>query len=101
MRKRKKSKKITIVLAILILTLVILLLINFKIWEYFEKKEISEIPLIDHCSVLFDNIIHNIKDAPGCENYCRAECLARDMEFYQSKFSLNDQECNTCDCYCR
>lgn len=101
MRKKKFFKKILIILGILFIVLILLLFINLKAWKYFEKKEVKMIPLVDSCSVLFDNIIHNIKDAPGCENYCRAECMTREMEFYKSEFSLKEKACNTCDCYCR
>ena len=101
MKKKKFFKKTLIVLEILILVLIILLAINFKVWQYVEKKEIKTIPLIDKCSVLFDNILHTIKDEASCENYCRSECLTRKIKFYNSEFSFNEKGCNTCYCYCK
>ena len=74
---------------------------NFKIWKIFEKKEIKIIPIADKCSILFENILHPIKDEAGCENSCRSECLTRDMKFYKSEFSFNQDSCNTCNCYCK
>jgi len=68
--------------------------------DVFRKKEIKMIPLTDKCSVLFSNILHTIKDESSCENYCRAECLARKMHFYKSEFALSQESCNTCNCYC-
>jgi predicted negative regulator of RcsB-dependent stress response len=101
MKKKKFFKKVLIVLGILFLILVLLIAVNFKVWTYLEKKEIKMIPLTDKCSVLFSNILHTIKDESSCENYCRAECLARKMQFYKSEFALSQESCNTCNCYCK
>lgn len=101
MRKKRFFKKILIILGVLFLVLIILLSINMKVWKYIEKKEIKTIPLTDKCSVLFDNILHTIKDESSCENYCRSECLTREMKFYNSEFSFNQKGCNICNCYCK
>lgn len=100
--KRKKSKKtIKIIFWALIILLILLILINLKFWKYFEKKEIILIPLQDRCSIMFDNLLHTIKDNSGCENYCRAECTTRDIEFYKTEFCLKENSCNICNCYCK
>ncbi len=101
MRKKKNFKRNLIVLYILFAVLILLVLINLRVWEYLGEKEIKVITLEDRCSVLFNNILHTIKDESGCENYCRAECSTRDMDFYKSEFSLNLEGCNSCKCYCR
>jgi ABC-type phosphate transport system permease subunit len=78
-KKRKKEKKqkkrilnkiISNFLIVLIILLIILILIEFKIWKYFEKKEIVSFKINDECSVMMNNILHNIKDEAGCENSC-------------------------------
>lgn len=101
MKKKRFFKKILVVLCILFVVLILLVLINIKFWEFFGKKDIKMITLVDKCSLFFNNILHTIKDEAGCENYCRAECSTREMKFYNSEFSLNPEGCNTCNCYCR
>jgi hypothetical protein len=101
MKKKRVFKKILIVLYVLFAILILLLLINLKVWKYLEKKDVKMVTLEDRCSVLFNNILHTIKDESGCENSCRAECSTREMEFYKSEFSLNLEGCNDCKCYCK
>jgi hypothetical protein len=101
MRRRRFFKRKIFVLLILLLVLILLISIDFKVWKPLEKKEVKMIPLIDRCSVLFNNLLHSIKDESSCENYCMAECSTRDMKFYKSEFSPNLEGCNTCNCYCK
>lgn len=100
--KRKKSRKVTtIIFWFLIILLISLILINLKFWEYIKKKEIIMVPLQDRCSIMFDNLLHTIKDDSGCENYCRAECITREAEFYKTEFYSKENSCNICNCYCK
>lgn len=103
--KRKKnpklSKTISQVLIILLIILLLVILINLKFWKYFEKKEVEIVSLEDRCSVMFNSILHTIKDESGCENYCRAECFTRKSDFYKVEFYLSEDSCNTCNCYCK
>lgn len=101
MKNKNYSGKILSVLLILFFILAILIATDLKLWKYLEKKEIKLIPIIDQCSVLFDTLLHSIKDSSSCENYCRSECLTRDMKFYNSEFAFNQESCNTCNCYCK
>jgi hypothetical protein len=90
-----------ILLGVLLLILIVLLSINLKVWKYVSKKEIRSFTIIDQCSILFNNVLHTIKDESSCENRCRSDCLAREMKFYNSEFSLNGESCNNCNCYCK
>ncbi len=101
MKKKKPYKKAIIVFWILVILLLVLTLIDFKFWKYLEKKEIIFVALQDRCSLMFDNILHTIKDDSGCENYCRAECITRGIEFYKTEFYLKEDSCNICNCYCK
>jgi len=101
MKNKNGSRKILFILLILFIILVILIATNLKLWEHLKKKEIKLIPIIDQCSILFDTLLHSVKDESSCENYCRSECLTRDMRFYTSEFSFNQTSCNTCNCYCK
>jgi hypothetical protein len=99
--RRKTYKRILIALGFLFLILIILILINMKIWEIFAKKEIKLVVIEDKCSVLFDNLLHSIKDESSCENYCRSECLTRKLSFYDFEFIFKEKSCNICNCYCK
>lgn len=101
MKKKKSHKTAIIVFWALVILLIILTLINLKFWKYLEKKEIVFVPLQDRCSIMFDNLLHTIKDESGCENYCRAECSTRDIDFYKAEFYLKEDSCNICNCYCK
>jgi hypothetical protein len=101
MKKKLHFKKMLVILFVLIIILLILISIELKPWKYFEKKEIKKIMLLDRCSVLFNNILHSIKDESSCENYCRSECSTRKMGFYNSEFELSNEGCNACNCYCK
>jgi hypothetical protein len=101
MKKHKNFSKILIILTILILILIILISLDLGVFKTLQKKEVKMIPLLDRCSILFNNILHNIKDEAGCENTCKSECSTRKMKFYDSEFYASQESCNTCNCYCK
>ncbi len=101
MKRKRKAKKLLNVILLLIFVLVILIFVEVKFWELLEKKEIKMISLEDRCSIMFENVLHAIKDSSGCENYCRAECITREMDFYKSEFEKIENSCNNCNCYCK
>jgi hypothetical protein len=102
MKKRKKTlKRILALLFILIACLIVLLVLNFKLWKYFEKKEVVTIKIVDECSLMFENVLHNIKDTASCENSCRARCYIIEKKYYNSEFTGKDNSCNECKCYCK
>jgi hypothetical protein len=103
MKKKKPNKifvKLLILLGILVAIFLILILINLKFFKLF-NREIKTVQLLDRCSILFETIVHSIKDESGCETSCRAECIVREIEFYKSEFSEKIEGCNSCVCYCR
>jgi hypothetical protein len=102
MKKKKKTfKRIFTLLFILIAFLIILLIINFKVWQYFSKKEIITVNIKDECSVMLQNVLHNIKDSASCENSCLARCYTLKKEYYNSEFVGKENECNDCKCSCK
>jgi len=102
MKKRKKTvKRILALLFVLIVCLLILLIMNFKVWKYFSKKEVVKIEIPDECSLMFESILHNIKDSAGCENSCRAKCYILEKDYYNSEFIGKENSCNECECYCK
>jgi hypothetical protein len=103
-KKRKKKKKSRLVLIFLLIALVLLfvaLFLSFQIWKVFEKKEIQRIEIIDGCSLFMEQILHQIRDIPDCENSCRSECYLLSKEFYEVEFQEPLEGCNTCICYCK
>jgi hypothetical protein len=102
MKKRKKTfKRILALFFILIAGLIVLLILNFKLWQYFSKKEVVMVNIPDECSLMFENILHNIKDTASCENSCRARCYTLEKDYYNSEFAGKDKACNECKCYCK
>lgn len=97
---KKLFNKILIVLGILVAIFFVLILVNLKFFELF-NREIKTVQIVDRCSLLFDSIVHSIKDESGCETSCRAECIVREIKFYKSEFSENAEGCNNCVCHCR
>src|SRR4030043_2327905 len=100
MKKKRAFRKMFFILLALILILILLISINLKIWKYLEKREIKMISVPDRCSILFNNLLHSIKDESSCENYCRSECIVREMKYYKIEFTNNLDSCNICNCYC-
>lgn len=103
-KKRKKKKKSKLILVFLLVALVLLaiaLFFSFQLWNLFEKKEIQRIEIIDECSLFMEQILHQIKDIPDCENSCRSECYILDKNFYEVDFQESQGGCHTCICYCK
>ena len=87
-----------IILGILIISL-ISINVNWKNVSILNKKELVVIP--DECSVLFNTIVHKIKDESGCSVACKTECESDDKKYVEVEFILNQNSCNTCNCYCK
>ena len=107
-KKNKKIKKrslkfILIVLIVLLVVLSFFLFLQFSEktpWENFSKKP-KLIVIEDECSLIFNRIIHEIKNSGECRIACINECRIRGEEIYNSKFIESNDSCNTCNCYCK
>ncbi len=102
--KNKTLNKILIIFLILfIVATLIISAIYLGVTNYFLNKfeEPELIVLQDECSLLMNNIIHQIKDEDGCKIMCLGECEVREKEFVNSEFILREENCHTCNCYCR
>ncbi len=99
--KKRKSKKIWFIILFLLIALGILIAIYFKAWNIFIKTKPELIIINDECSVLFNQILHKIKDSSGCENICLSECRVREKEYYDSNLIISETACHTCECYCK
>ena len=65
------------------------------------KSEPVKVEVLDECSLIMGNLIHNIHDEGGCKIKCVNNCEIRDMKFYNSSFTFQNSSCHECDCYCR
>jgi hypothetical protein len=97
----KLSKIIFIASIICIIVLIVLLIFQFKIFQYVGFSEPELIIINDECSMMFNSIVHQIKDEGGCRIMCNAECEVRKMEFHHSKFIFKENSCHICNCYCK
>jgi cytoskeletal protein RodZ len=103
-KKNKKKRKTKLILVFLIISLLVLgalLIISFKFWEVFEKEKTIKIEIPDECSLFMDNILHQIRDLPDCENSCRSECYILNKQFQEAEFKESSGGCHTCYCYCK
>jgi hypothetical protein len=104
--KRKKSKTIKIMmifLIFLVIAFVIILLLDFGALDSFVKmfKEPKKYNVNDKCSLIMNNILHQIKNTDDCKIRCKDECNLRTLEYYSSDFEAMNNSCNTCECYCK
>jgi len=104
--KIKTTKKRKILLITLILFLVVLstlLVLQFQeksvIKKIFQEPTMYEIK--DECGLLFNNILHEIKNSGECKISCINECSIRNKNFYDSNFIEKNNSCHTCNCYCK
>lgn len=79
-----------------------LLLIQFiSFGNVFEEKIEKRVSIVDDCSSFKGyGLIHQIRDFDDCRNSCVSACMARGLEFDKIYFSLGNNSCNECDCYC-
>lgn len=117
MKKQKRTKNLTrkkenpvsvvkpIIILIIILSVVffILLIAQSSFSEYinnlFKKPKMFNIN--DECSLIFNNIVHKIKNEGDCKISCRNQCQLKNMNFYNMNFTSKSNSCNTCYCYCK
>ena len=101
--KKKLNRIFLIILIMLLAVLCVSLLVQFQeksiIKNPFKKPELFVIK--DECSVIFNNIVHEIKNAGECRIFCRNECGIREKEIYDSEFVESNNSCHTCNCYCK
>lgn len=108
MKKTKKVKKhnhvklarsLFVVGVFLIVVLIGLVLSSSDIFD--GSKEVRLFSIMDECSLVMGNLIHQIRDSGDCRIRCINECDIRDMDFDSVEFVLQNSTCHLCDCYCR
>lgn len=111
-RKKTKVKKensnnlikiILILIIILSIIFFIILIMQSSVLDSVNSlyKKPNLITVKDECSLIFNNIVHQIKNEGDCKIRCRNECNLENMNFYDINFTLNSNSCNLCNCYCK
>lgn len=105
--KKENPAKIVKLIIILIIVLsvifFILLIIQSQLSDsinnLFKKPKMFNVN--DECSLIFNNIVHQIKSEGDCKIRCRNECQLKNMDFYNINFTSESKSCNICNCYCK
>jgi len=102
-RRNSLAKKVILLIIFLILVFLILLVFWFEIPLKIKNisKEPQLIPLKDECSIILNNLVHQINDEGTCKIKCINECNFKKMKFYNSAFTSKNNSCNLCNCYCK
>jgi hypothetical protein len=106
MKKKNKSNTLRILMIItiiLIILLIFLVLFQFNFFDVFSNinKEPQMIKVKDECSLIFNQLLHQIKDEGSCKVKCETECSIRQKSYYSSGFLEKNDSCNLCTCYCK
>lgn len=89
-----------ILIALLGVTLFVILVEEKVIFLPEFKESIYSFNAEDKCGLIAGQLIHSIDDIDQCENSCRATCEVRGLDFYNSTFIRQDQQCHICSCEC-
>ena len=60
-----------------------------------------EVEVIDGCSLIMGNLVHQIRDETDCHLNCANRCEVEDANYYNSSFEFSGGGCHSCDCYCK
>src|SRR3989339_897624 len=76
--------------------------------KYLEEEEVKnnfrdpEYLLIkDECALIMGNLIHKIQNEGECKIACQNSCKIKGYFYFNSTFVSFNNQCNTCDCYCK
>lgn len=64
-------------------------------------REPTHIEIVDECSFIMGNLVHQIRDEDDCSIRCYNECVLIESDIKSSEFISGDPGCNTCNCYCK
>ena len=92
--KNKNNKRNMLLLALAIITVSLMIAMELKI-----KKEVV-LEIKDNCGVFLNTVMHQIDSDDACKIRCINQCKVADLDYSNHVFQDNNQECNTCKCYC-
>jgi hypothetical protein len=99
----KIIKIITIIIIILLTIFFIIILVESQSLDFVSNlfKKPKAVSVNDECSLIFNNLVHQIKNEGECKIRCRNECSLEKMNFYSVNFTAKSDSCNICSCYCK
>jgi hypothetical protein len=106
MKKKKKIKisKVLIILTILLsIILIVTILIQLDIKGRIDKvfAEPKLLTIEDKCSLIMNNLLHEIKNEDDCKIRCNNQCNLENMRTLKSEFITPNNSCYACKCYCK
>jgi len=101
-KKIKISKILIILIIILSLILLIIILIQLDIKNKIDKifAEPKILTIEDKCSLIMNNLLHEIKNEDDCKIRCNNQCSLENMRVYKSELITPQNSCYACKCYC-
>jgi hypothetical protein len=100
---KKRIRLLKVFTFILILILAVILIIQFKLYEpvlrIINKPRLYVIP--DECSLIMNNLIHQIKNEDDCRIRCVNLCNGEDKRITSSTLLTPVNSCYECNCYCK
>lgn len=97
----KKSHVVALFIALGVLFLLLLLLLLKSFGYIDDQREERYYPVVDQCSLVRGNLLHQIRTAGECRIGCVNECDVRELEFVNYEFEAIVNDCNICGCYCK
>ena len=102
-REKIKQRKITkvyfFVAGVLAVFLIYLVINSFGGFDRSFGPE--KFDVVDECSLIMGNIIHNMRDEGDCKIKCENNCDFREMDYLNSSFTFKETSCHTCECWCK
>jgi hypothetical protein len=65
------------------------------------KKEEKTFRALDECSLVMNNLLHEIKSEDSCKVMCFEECKIREMTYQNYSFQFKENSCHDCFCTCK
>lgn len=99
-KKKIKFSKILIYFSVvLILFLIFLISYALGLLDFAIKNE-KTFRVADECSLVMNNLLHEIKTEDSCRVMCFEECAIRNLNYNDYSFKFNDNACHECICTC-
>lgn len=105
-RRKRKSKNLLNSKFFLGLILILVALLIFFIFVQWGKgivlfKEVQNFEIVDGCSLIAGNILHEIPDSAVCKIRCDNFCEVMDLKYVDHDFITENRTCYLCDCNCK
>jgi hypothetical protein len=99
---KKKNRVSRIIFSISILLIIVLVVLLFYHLGFFDStvKGEKNFQVADECSLVMNNLLHEIKSEDSCRVVCFEECKLRGLDYRGYSFKENENSCHDCFCTC-